>query len=132
MARTYADAIEAFADEHGGRAPVPGSDDWPARPAGTTASLPDFAAGPRNAADGDRPYLAKIPEPISVGSLQLRTSAAPTQDSPVRGATRITYVVGVGTEWQLGVDVARPAADGAAWRASCSLGPARRSAEATC
>ena len=134
VARSYGDAIEAFSDEHGGRAPLPGSEDWPARPAGSPTDLPEFAAGPRNVAAGDRPYLAKLPEPVSTGSLLFNAGTASQEPPDHRGITRVSYRAGSGTGWRLDVEISEPVADSDAfdWRVVCTLGPMRSSSEASC
>ncbi|MCW2961289.1 MAG: hypothetical protein JWM90_1676 [Thermoleophilia bacterium] len=133
VAQVYADSIEAFADDHGGRAPVPGSLDWPrdALREGDAPARPQsqpFEAGPRNVAASNRRYLRQVPDPIKSSSVGLvaQTGAAPNA-APSSGAagTRAAYISLGGAEWRIDVDVWMLTGDGrGSWRTSCSIGTA--------
>ncbi|MCW2956881.1 MAG: hypothetical protein JWO69_1750 [Thermoleophilia bacterium] len=133
IAHVYADAVEAFADEHGGRAPVIGTNDWPTRATGVAdrdapATQPAFAGGPRNLAAAGRRYLRRVPEPVMTGAVGLRTLDA-------RGAVhsagnsssrnRLTYASSSGTAWRIDVERNKPTRTGSpSWTVVCSMGTA--------
>ncbi|MCW2924819.1 MAG: hypothetical protein JWM98_2223 [Thermoleophilia bacterium] len=131
VARAYADAIEAFTDEHGGRAPVPGSSDWPAhvdasQASRTPADLQAYGAGPVNVAASGRPYIAKVPEPVVTGGVLLSAAGrGMADDTRSDRTTRIAYRSQDGSRWRLDVQL-RQRATGSrpvTWRTVCSLGP---------
>ncbi len=93
-ANQYRDALEAFRSDHGNEFPKigPTETEWPGNPAAPTktdttpikTAHKRFLRGPRNEllednmspADGKRPYMRRIPEPVQSGLIPFFTSNA--------------------------------------------------------
>jgi prepilin-type N-terminal cleavage/methylation domain-containing protein len=111
-ARSYADAAIAFANDHGGRPPELGSDDWPA---GRTAR---FADGPVNVSADDHRYLVAPPEAAVTGQIPIVDAAAPAEElAATEAVARIRYTV-EDAAWRIDVDVN----EAGGWRSRCSFG----------
>jgi hypothetical protein len=123
VASSYADAITAFANDHGGRAPVWGNaQDWPTSrsqmDAPGIAKLDGGVWGPVNGGARYRPYLEHVPEAVTSGRVRL-VSTTSTSGAANTVAARVSYVRTDVRTWRLVVQ--RP--QGTAWKDVCGYGP---------
>lgn len=124
VARSYADALDAFARDHGNRVPVMGSDDWPETAPGanrTGSSLPPFANGPVDIAENGRSYLNGVPEPVATSAVIIAGST--TSARQPMATVRVLYTAVDPNTWRLDVQARESRNDGgASWATQCSLG----------
>lgn len=88
-AQSYVEVIEAFALDHAGRVPLPGSTDWPTTNlnGGPLKPSPDATAATAT-------YLGRaIPEAVSDGKVVLQTAAVAPGGTPPTGAVGVVRMV---------------------------------------
>ncbi|MCW2973336.1 MAG: hypothetical protein JWN72_1609 [Thermoleophilia bacterium] len=134
VARSYADALDAFARDHGNRVPVMGSEDWPVHAPGADRSggpFPPFANGPVDIAENGRSYLDGVPEPVATNAV-IVTGASTTAQQPM-ATVRVLYSAPDASTWRLDVQARESQNDGdASWTTQCSLGHALPQGTRTC
>jgi prepilin-type N-terminal cleavage/methylation domain-containing protein len=133
VARAYGDAIDAFARDHGNRAPIPGTSDWPASnpPTGQTVDTqPPLARGPVDVGEASRPYLDQVPDPVASGlvivaSPQVSGSAETGHDAKVSPSSRVLYTTTDASTWRIAVQELVHSTDpggATSWNTRCTVG----------